>query len=212
MNEIRKIAFCPHCCNQVSQRLIYAQTCEGWVGRSLVDDVELEVPLTYFVASCSTCNQILLYTLIGDDQGQESFDESNLEYPNPSRLPFFVPESINKVYEEASRIKLSNPDAFAVQIRRALEVLCEDRGAKKGKLQDRLADLVSRGELPAILADAADLLRLLGNMGAHTSNSSVKLSQVDALDNFFRAVIEYMYVAPSRLNALRDSLSRSKSE
>jgi Domain of unknown function (DUF4145) len=207
MVGIRKIAFCPHCGNQADQKLIHKQTCE-WIGRSLIDDEDLELPRTYFVASCNTCNHILLYTMIGDDIADEDFINGYLEYPNLGHLSFAVPESIKKVYEEATKIKLSNPDAFAAQIRRALEAMCIDRGAKKGDLQQKLEDLVSRGELPATLAEAANLLRRTGNTGAHASDKSIKPNQVDALDNFFRAIIEYVYIAPSTLEALRDSLSR----
>lgn len=147
--------------------------------------------------------------MIGDDHGEESFAESNLEYPSPVSWHFSVPEAIKGIYEEATRVKLSSPNAFAAQIRRALEALCADRGSRKGNLQQKLADLVSRGELPATLAEAADLLRLLGNIGAHASEQSVKLNQVEAIDKFFRAVIEYVYIAPGTLKALGDSLSRS---
>ena len=211
MEEIRKIAFCPHCGNRAPQRLIHSQTCE-WIGRSLTDDEELDLPLTYHVASCETCNQVLLYTCLGDQMTNEDFVHGNLEYPDSGNLNISVPESIRKIYEEAARIKMLAPNAFAAQIRKALEALCENRGAKNGVLQKRLADLVSRGELPATFAEATDVLRILGNVGAHASDESVKPSQVSALDEFFRAVVEYVYVAPSKLKAFRDSLSRSKSQ
>lgn len=205
MGEIRKIASCPHCGNRGPQRLVHAQTCD-WIGRTLVDGEELKLPLTYFVASCDTCNHVLLYYLIGDDHEDESFINATLEYPDPGRLHPSAPEPIKEIYEGAAKIKRSNPSAFAAQIRRALEALCEERGAMGGNLQQRLVNLTDRGEFPAIHAEAADVLRRLGNLGAHATNKSVKASQVDALDDFFRAIIEYIYVSPSKLKALRESL------
>jgi hypothetical protein len=213
MSRISKIAFCPHCGNESSQVLIHSQVCR-WVGRSLVDDVELNLGRTYFVASCETCNHILLYSFYGDDHDTdrypEIFAESYLDFPASGNLSFSVPESIRRVYEEATKIKFSSPNAFAVQIRRALEVLCKDRGAKGKNLNEQIKDLVSREELPATLGEAADLLRHLGNIGAHVNEKSVRLSQVKALDKFFRAIVEYVYVAPSMVDALRYSWMRSK--
>ncbi len=215
MDKISKIAFCPHCGNKAPQRLIHVQTCE-WVGRTLLDDEELDVGRTYFVASCGTCNHILLYSMYGDDHGEEDyaeiFAESHLEYPDSGHLDFSVPASIKQVYENAARIKLSNPDAFAAQIRRALEALCKDRGAEGENLHDMIKDLVNLEKLPATLAAAAGLLKDMGNKGAHADNETIRLNQVDALDKFFRAIVEYVYVAPSMVEALRDSRSRSKSQ
>jgi hypothetical protein len=214
MSKISKIAFCPHCGNESSQVLVHSQVCE-WVGRSLVDDAELNLGRTYFVASCETCNHILLYSFYGDDHADrypEIFAESYLEYPASGNLPLSVPDSIRQVYEEATKIKLSSPNAFAVQIRRALEVLCKDRGAKGKNLNEQIKDLVSREELPATLGEAADLLRHLGNTGAHADEKSIRLSQVKALDKFFRAIVEYVYVAPSTVSALRDSWMRFQSQ
>lgn len=53
-----------------------------------------------------------------------------------------------------------------------------------------------------------DVLRLLGNIGAHAAGQSVKLGHVRAIDDFFRAIIEYVYVAPSKLKEFRDRLER----
>jgi hypothetical protein len=52
----------------------------------------------------------------------------------------------------------------------------------------------------------------LGNTGAHADGKSIRLNQVDAVDKFLRAIVEYIYVAPSTVNALRDSWIRSKSQ
>jgi hypothetical protein len=151
----------------------------------------------------------------GDSHDKEDYaeiftDSAILEYPDPGNLSFSIPEAIRHIYDEAKRIKLSSPNAFAVQIGRALEALCKDRGAVGRNLHQQINKLVSRGELPATLGDAVVLLKDLRNVGAHNDEKSVNLSQADAIDKFFRAVIEYIYVAPQTLKALKDSLSRSE--
>jgi hypothetical protein len=50
-----------------------------------------------------------------------------------------------------------------------------------------------------------DVLRLFGNMGSH-DNLSVAPEYVDVIDDFSRAVVEYVYVAPYRVNEVRMQL------
>ena len=68
--------------------------------------------------------------------------------PEAGHLDSSVPSAIVKVYEEAYRIKAIAPNAYAGQIRRALEAISEDRGATKGTLQARLKELSDKGEIP----------------------------------------------------------------
>jgi hypothetical protein len=55
--------------------------------------------------------------------------------------------------QRAARIRHTAPNAYAVQIRRALEAVCDDRGAAGKVLADRLQNLVDRGELPTVFDD-----------------------------------------------------------
>jgi hypothetical protein len=99
------------------------------------------------------------------------------------------------------------PNAFAVQIRRALEALCEDREARGSNLQKRLLDLSEKGEIPSVLAEAGDVLRLIGNMGAHASDNSVHPLLALTIDEFFRAIIEYVYLAPKKMQDFREKMN-----
>ena len=78
--------------------------------------------------------------------------------------------------------------------------------------EGRLGELADRGEIPTTLAEVTDVLRLLGNVGAHAAEESIKPWQVNAIDEFFRAVVEYVYVAPSKLKEFRESLSIFKTK
>jgi hypothetical protein len=171
---------------------------------TLVDE---DLPCAYFVVVCETCDELLLYQAFLEVPEDKDFHLADLIWPDPGVLHRAVPESVADCYVEAARIKNLAPNAFAVQIRRALEALCDDRSAKKGALQRRLTDLASRGEIPPVLAEMTDVLRLLGNIGAHAAHQSVKPGHVRAIDDFFRAVVEYVYVAPSRLKEFRERLA-----
>jgi len=172
---------------------------------SLVED---GLPSAYFVVACETCGEILLYDAIIDIPEDEDFHLARLVWPKPGGLHSAVPKAVAECYAEAAIIRNRAPNAFAVQIRRSLEALCDDRGAKKGSLQLRLEDLSSKGDIPPVLAKMTKVLRLLGNIGAHAANQSIKQGHVQAINDFFRAIIEYVYVAPSKLKEFQDRLKR----
>jgi hypothetical protein len=159
------------------------------------------------VTICETCDEVLLYDGIAEDEVDA---RPQLQWPRDIRLDKAVPSVVAHVYEEASKIKHVAPNAFAVMIRRALEALCEDRGVGSGSLAKRLESLASRGEIPQLLAEMSDTLRTLGNIGAHASSDSVTAPQTWAMDDFFRAVVEYVYVAPSKLAEFKGQLKQLK--
>jgi Domain of unknown function (DUF4145) len=197
--DIRRIAYCPHCGNRAPQKLIHIQR---YLERTWsADGTESEpTPWSMFVAVCETCYQILLYENLGDQDDPEHFYRCELAFPRPSSLGLAVPRPIATIYEEAIRIKELAPNAFAVQIRRALEALSADKGIKKGTLQIQLNELAKKGDIPPTLAKASDLLRVIGNVGAHATPHSVHPLLANVIDEFFRAVVEYVYVAPKRLD------------
>lgn len=221
MQEVRKVHFCPTCGHRSPQKLIFIHKCStldvGWDVERGGEATPFEV--LYHVATCETCDELLIYRTtelwdIGLDPRLETYFvdahrqlNTHLVYPDTRDLEESVPKGIRDIYMEAVRIKDLAPNAFAVQIRRALEALCEDRSAQRGTLQQRLADLSAKGEIPATLSRVSDVLRLLGNIGAHAGDQSVKAWQIHTLDEFFRAIVEYVYVAPSKLKEFTDSMA-----
>lgn len=79
-----------------------------------------------------------------------------------------IPAAIANSLEEA--IKCHSGQCYkasALMVRRVLEELCDERGAKGSNLKDRLNALSTTMVLPSELLKAADHLRLLGNDAAH---------------------------------------------
>ncbi len=139
-----------------------------------------------------------------------SFEGAELLFPEPDELHHAVPEEIADIYEEASRIMVLAPNAYAVQIRRALEGVCEHRGALGGSLHDRLRQLATQGDIPPGLAEMTDALRIVGNIGAHYSRAKVTQPDASAIRDFFLAVVEYVYVGPNKVKEFRDRLEEIK--
>jgi len=79
-------------------------------------------------------------------------------------------------------------------------------------LQQKLEALVNKAEIPPTLAEMSDVLRLVGNIGAHAEDLSVPSSLVEPIDSFFRAIIEYVYIAPERIARVQQQLKKAKSD
>ena len=203
MTEDRKILFCPHCGNTAPQKLIYTHEYEDDAYDMDGKKSDIGPPCEYFLRSCETCNDLLLY---------HSFieDEPELLFPKPVKLPISVPQNVRECYSEAARIKNNAPNAYAVMLRRGLEAICDDRKVKKGNLYERLEILATRGEIPPTLAEITTILRVLGNVGAHSAKENVTVPMTWGMDEFFRAIVEYVYVAPSKVAEFKSRLIRKK--
>jgi hypothetical protein len=212
-DAIQNIAFCPHCGNTTPQKLVFTHSYQG-VGYDSGTGAKDEYgpPCEYYIATCSTCNDLLLYHNFIDQTDQENFSEATLVHPSNQQLPNSVPGTIRQAYAEAARIQNIAPNAYAVMIRRALEAVCDDRKVQNGSLQRRLAILVERGELPATLAEMTTMLRTLGNAGAHYTVKAVTVPMTWGMNEFFRAIIEYVYVAPNKIEEFRKRLNQPSSD
>jgi uncharacterized protein DUF4145 len=208
--EHQNVAFCPHCGNRAPQRLLLKYDYEHPYSLTVEEDgnsySEKVGSSSYFVAACTTCEELLLYNHYRHQVGVENFTHADLLYPEGIELDRSVPDKVRACYAEAARIRKTAPNAYAVMIRRALEALCEDRGTKEGTLQSGLSELATRGEIPALLLEVTAVLRIIGNTGAHHSDKAIPLDLIWLADELFRAVLGYVYIAPSRLASFRQRL------
>ena len=130
-------------------------------------------------------------------------------YP-PVRVDFDaenVPEPVRKTFEEALDCHASGClVAAAIMVRRTLEEICAERGAKGANLKARLEDLESKIVLPKELLDAMNELRLLGNDAAHLEATTFKQISVQELEvaiEFTKEIIKGLYQYSSLLAKLR---------
>jgi hypothetical protein len=82
-----------------------------------------------------------------------------------------IPAPIVSALEEA--IICHSDECFvaaAIMVRKSLEELCRERGAKGKDLKERIRDLGTKIVLPKELLDGLDDLRVLGNDAAHVES------------------------------------------
>lgn len=195
-----RILVCPHCGNQTPHKQVfeheYDSVCYNEDGTPSEGP---DPPSIYTIFECGTCHNISLY----DGFAPAGFDRASLVYPQGSQLHESVPRPVASNFEEAKRIQNISPSGFAVLVRRALEAMCDDRGVPGGILAKRLAVLASKGEIPPVLAEITSVLRSLGNSGAHNTTHKVTVPMTWAMEEFFRAVVEYVYIGPFRLQQFK---------
>ena len=202
------IYICPHCGNKtVHEKIFHYEFVPTAYHADGKKDDHPGVDIAYEIWKCRTCNDIsLVSTILGDPEGYR------LDYPKGAELDASVPETVADNYKEAKMVQINAPNAFAVLIRRALEAICDDRKVKKGGLKTRLDELASRGEIPDKLVKITTVLRELGNAGAHNTGQNVTVPLAWEMDEFFRVIIEYVYVAPAKLAEFEKRLKENKAQ
>jgi hypothetical protein len=130
-------------------------------------------------------------------------------YP-PERIDFdatSIPANIVSALEEA--ISCHSSDCFvaaAIMVRKTLEELCRDRGAKGANLKDRIRDLGSKVLMPQELFNGLDDLRLLGNDAAHIESQEydkVGKEEVEVGIEFAKEVLKAVFQYSTLLARLR---------
>lgn len=209
----KTVRHCGHCSNQTLHQVVFHYSSPAlWdhIADPYEDEGKLEEiePILYYVLECSTCKDI---SLVGGyvTELPEKMHDYPLLYPESIELPDSVPQSIRAVYVEGAEIRHRAPNAFAGQIRKALELLCDDKEASGRDLFHKLQSLADTGILPATLANMTGLIRKIGNSDVH-SKGKVYFFDTALIDDFFRTVIEYVYVAPVMIESLKNRLDKYK--
>jgi|GEM_PF-601757 len=211
-----ELLMCFHCGNVVPHQQIGhyhgEQLYEYIDGERYSEDYE------YVLYQCPTCHGVSIYGDFVLYPRYEKITEKRL-YPRGSRfLPEehklvdknCVPQQIVKLYEQIWPLRYVSPTIFAGQMRRILELICHDQKAQGKSLFLSLQDLATRGILPKPYAEATDLLRTIGNMGAHSGTDDVDFWDAELLDDFFRWTIEFLYVAPAEIERLKQRIQGRK--
>lgn len=198
------ILLCSHCGNKTPHQLLMGtETSDIW---DEFGDQKIIEMFVYQVVQCGTCKHI---SLLGGFQPElpPHLIDYPLLYPASPELDRSVPEAIRHAYAEAARIRKHAPNAYAGQIRKAIEYLCKDKGASGRDLYSQLKSLADKHILPATLAEMTDLIREIGNAGVHIDKGEVSIWDAGLIDEFFKSIINYVYIAPAKIEHLKRLLA-----
>ena len=196
------LLICPSCGNETPHTLTYSINEDIMLYSTDGDGMPFD--LTLLLLKCPTCNKHSLRTNINIED-DEAVINSHVEYPNKIVLPTEIPKEIRTAYLQAERVKHISPNAYAVLMRRILESICVDKKAEGKTLYDQLKFLGTKNVIPPILGDASDILRKIGNIGAH-AGEEVNGDLVSSIDSFFNILMDYLYIIPSKINEIKKKL------
>jgi len=145
---------------------------------------------------CPACDGIVVRRYYWHESLDPEDVQTEVVYPCASATPVGLPPVIHQELEAAMRVRCASPNAYGVLLGRLLELICDDRGAKKGKLSARLKQLSTRGEIPEKIVELAQKLQALRHVGAHASSGRLTSVEVPILDSLCHAILEYVYSAP----------------
>lgn len=220
MANSKKILRCYHCGNLVTNDLVFSNSCE-----LLFDEIENEEKIIekfyhkfdFLNYKCSTCGGINL--LGGFDYSYNEYLSTEYQrlYPKgPDIVPpdhhwvegkSPVPEKLVKIYEEIWYLKHQVPNAFGNQIRRCLEFICNEKEAEGKTLYAKLINLSKKGLLPGTYKDISNIIRIVGNIGSHSTDYELDYWDVELLDEFFKIIVDYIYVIPAKLKRLETRIN-----
>ncbi len=170
---------------------------------------ELSEVVEYCTLMCATCSQptLLLTKKIYEEVDTQLHSEiSEILYPVATKRLNNLPEVVEKRYNSAIKVRLIEPNACAVLVGRTLEAACNHEQAQGRTLAQKLNYLAQNGRIPNTLAEMARQLKELRNLGAHDAEDEVTEEDVPIILDFLEAILEYLYVAPAKIEAVRTRL------
>lgn len=165
------------------------------------------------LAVCENCNDVVYVKFYEVD-----FDPDwwfDYEYHHPQYMFEFtvltVPESIVESFSEAHKcLQAGAYLASVVMCRRTIEALLNDKGIKNySTLAKGIEKLSGYGVLHESMINVADVIRLIGNTGAHFTNKRIKKKeQAQEAYELTKGLIETIYFLPDKVKAIKEKISK----
>ena len=183
------------CCDQVNYEDYDNGDVVGWY-----EDM-------YITLKCPACNEVTLYKRSTNSyslqENGEFIYESEILYPVIHTNKLGVPKNIVTAFEAAKKVQKIDPAICALSLRRVVELICIDKNAIGNNLVSMVNDLENKNILPKTFNDACEILRIIGNEGAHSINISIPKNELNTLIDFLDSIINYLYVIPEKIKRLK---------
>jgi hypothetical protein len=185
---------CPHC-GAYAQHDRQGPLVVYSVGTDIVGGRGVAINHFSVVIRCLLCTKDTYFLVRNVAQHAEILHQ----YPLPiTALSTQLPANMAPVVLEAEKcLAVGAPNACGVMCRRAMHVLCQDKGAQGKDLFKQLQDLKDRHLITPDLWQWAEELRVVGKHGAHPEWEDVTMDDADYAMRFLREVLRYVYVNPA---------------
>ena len=133
-----------------------------------------------------------------------------VEYPTIAVSHDGVPKEIYTAYESAVKTKGIDYAICLLSLRRVLEMICKEKGAKGNTLEKKIDDLIEKKVLPPMIGEACWIIRQMGNDAAHADKVDVFGVEVDQVIGYVGSIIDYLYSMPYRVNKMKKKIEDRK--
>lgn len=206
-----QVARCPHCGNNTPQIILHKET-QTEMLQSVTGETLAPCDMFYYTTECRTCGKISLFHNYEYNPDGAYLSTSTVLHPATREITDSVPQEISDCYAEAKKVEKLSPTAFTILIRKALESITKEKGARGKDLKEKVQSLAKSGVIPDAMEQMADAIRILGNIGTHDALSKITSQDVEDMDSFFMTLVEYVYVAPQKLAALKKRIDDGKTK
>lgn len=173
------------------------------------------------VTNCPNCSELIIRLGEGypTKEAIELVSEPEVIYPRYGTevsVPGSVPRHYANEYFEAARVRPISPKASAALGRRLVQLLLrEEHGVRPGTLSQEIDQFISRADVPSLLRNHLDAVRLIGNFAAHPIKSKetgaiadVGPQEADWLLDLIHMMLDFTFAQPKRFDELESQLSR----
>ena len=196
----QKVHHCYHCGNSTLMNLV-GEHKENW---GHMDYRGYTISQIYICPVCQKATYVERYW----EEGMIGFNYENLEdekicYPVISLDTNYVPDKIKSAYEGALKVRNTESALCLIGLRRTLEMICNDQGATKGNLVEKIEELAKKNILPPTLKEATHIARHFGNSAAHAETIEISRHELNLIVEFLESLMDYIYIIPNKLNRFK---------
>lgn len=209
---------CPHC------KIAFH---EDWVlvaNGAVTFDETKATGIKYTI--CPECNEPTIEVVYGpvededfelNDDDQPIFNEAKIVYPTSNEIGLSedIPDKYKEDFIEALVLVNQSPKASAALSRRLLQSLLTEVGkVKDGSLSKQIEEFCSLKDIPSIVAESVDAIRLVGNFAAHPMKDKntggivqVEPGEAEWSLDVLRGLFDYFFIQPARLQRRKNDLN-----
>lgn len=160
---------------------------------------------------CPTCQEPSLICYYWQQKGKKITSNvgRSIAYPNNLFDDKSIPQSIRTALQAASETKSVDVSISLIAWRRVVELICKDKNATGKNLYEKITNLSAQNIFPSTISDASNLIRLLGNEGAHSDSETIPRTIIYSIETLVKNIVEYVYILPQKVKEVSSSYNSS---
>ncbi|UZN03302.1 DUF4145 domain-containing protein [Cellulomonas sp. S1-8] len=156
----------------------------------------------FSILACPDCAGLTVVETY--DETMTGVMQSWPERPEARASVDHLPADVARYYADAQRVlDVGVPDAAAVQLRRTLEAAAAHHDQDQRVLVQRIQALIDAGLVTRPFGEALDLIRKVGNQGAHASDEHVDQASAERALRFTTQLLRNLFEVPEELRLAR---------